>query len=54
VIEQIKSFAERDARGEEIFRKVGGKLLAHYYTRKVLLCDHCQGSIGESNGKVPA
>ncbi|MHC1756874.1 MAG: GYD domain-containing protein [Methanosarcina sp.] len=31
-IEQMKSFAERDARGEEVVRAVGGKMLTHYYT----------------------
>jgi len=31
-IEQMKCFAERDARGEEIVRELGGKVLANYYT----------------------
>ena len=28
----MKSFADRDARGEEIIRALGGKVLANYYT----------------------
>ena len=31
-IENAKGFAERDARGEEVVRAAGGRLLAHYYT----------------------
>lgn len=31
-IEQMKSFVERDARGEEIVWALGGKVLANYYT----------------------
>jgi uncharacterized protein with GYD domain len=31
-IENAKGFAERDAKGEQIIKAAGGKLLAHYYT----------------------
>jgi len=31
-IETIKGAKERDAKGEQIIKAAGGKLLAHYYT----------------------
>jgi uncharacterized protein with GYD domain len=31
-IEGIKGVAERDAKGEQVIRAAGGKLIAHYYT----------------------
>ncbi len=31
-IEDAKGIAERDAKGEEVIKAAGGKLLAHYYT----------------------
>jgi Uncharacterized conserved protein len=31
-LEEIQSAAERDAAAEQIIRKAGGRLLAHYYT----------------------
>ena len=31
-IENAKGIAERDAKGEQLVKAAGGKLLAHYYT----------------------
>lgn len=31
-IESIKGIEERDAKGEQVIKAAGGKLLAHYYT----------------------
>jgi uncharacterized protein with GYD domain len=31
-IENAKEIAERDAKGEQVIKAAGGKLLAHYYT----------------------
>jgi len=56
-IEQMKDFAERDAKGEDIVRALDGKVLTNYCTlgtRQVRLCDHRRSPIGGSNGKAPA